>query len=75
VVEKVHAAEAANPEDVMAADTKGKGSYEGHGDNSPVPSVSKGEFITSGETWAPLAKEATSVNQKSGNIGDGTTKA
>ena len=49
--------------------------YEGHGDSSKTPTVSKGEFIGEGATYADLAESAVSVNSKTGHVGDGVTKA
>jgi hypothetical protein len=44
----------------MAEEKKESGKYEGHGDDSPTPAG-----IQSPATFAPLATEPTSVNQKS----------
>lgn len=39
---------------------------EGHGDDSYVPSVSKGTFIDSGGTYQELKSSPMSANRKSG---------
>lgn len=42
-----------------------RGSREGHGEDGPVPSTSKGKYIAIG-TAAPAIGPETSVNKKTG---------
>jgi hypothetical protein len=48
------------------ANTPATDQREGHGDESPVPSVSKGTFMDVGVTYTPLDSSPFSVNKKSG---------
>lgn len=44
-------------------------SMEGHGDDSPLPTLSKGTFMDSGVTYVdlPSGNQAISANRKSGS--------
>jgi hypothetical protein len=48
------------------ANTPASDVREGHGDDSMVPSVSKGTFMDVGVTYTPLDHSPMSANKKSG---------